>query len=148
MTVRSEDAKAELKEAEQKLKEAKEELKEAEQKLKEAKEELKEAKEELKEAEQKLMEIKQADPGNTAEIQRLEQKLQGLDDAVKELGLSVISKSTIVRRLESQLLPAMAGPAFASSGGGARGQSSLSPHRTLSRLVIRRHAYRRRHQLA
>ena len=109
MTGRSEEAKAELKEAEQKLKEAKAELKEAEEKLKEA-----EQKQE--QVEQKLMETKQTDPPHTAEVQRLEQKLQGWDEAVRELRLSVISKSTIVRRLESQL-PVIAGPAFASSGG-------------------------------
>ena len=120
MTVRSEEAKAELKEAEQKLKEAEQKLKEAE--LAE-KQKLADAKAELAEAEQKLMETKQAAPANTAGIQRLEQKLQGLDDAVKELRLSVISKSTIVRRLESQLLPAIAGPAFTSSGGERKMQS-------------------------
>ena len=102
MTARSEEAKAELKVAEQKLADAKAELASAEAKQ--------------EQVEQKLMETKQADPANTAEIQRLEQKLQGWDDAVKELGLSVISKSTIVRRLESQL-PVIAGPALASSGG-------------------------------
>ena len=102
MTARSEEAKAELKVAEQKLADAKAELASAEAKQ--------------EQVEQKLMETKQADPANTAEIQRLEQKLQGWDDAVKELGLSVISKSTIVRRLESQL-PVIASPALASSGG-------------------------------
>ena len=109
MTARSEEAKAELKVAEQKLADAKAELADAKAELASA-----EAKQE--QVEQKLMETKQADPANTAEIQRLEQKLQGWDDAVKELGLSVISKSTIVRRLESQL-PVIAGPALASSGG-------------------------------
>ena len=49
MTGRTEDAKAELKESEQKLKRAKAESKEA--------------KKELMQAEQKLMEIKQVDPG-------------------------------------------------------------------------------------
>ena len=117
MTVRSEEAKAELKEAEQKLADAKAELAEAEQKLADA-----EAKQE--QIEQKLMETKQAAPANTAGIQRLEQKLQGLDDAVKELRLSVISKSTIVRRLESQLLPAIAGHALASLRGERKLQRS------------------------
>ena len=102
MTVRSEEAKAELKEAEQKLADAKVELASAEAKQ--------------EQVEQKLMETKQADSANTAEVQRLEQKLQGLDEAVRELRLSVISKSTIVRRLESQL-PLIPDPALASSGG-------------------------------
>ena len=68
------------------------------------------------------METKRADPANTAEVQRLEQKLQGLDEAVRELRLSVISKSTIVRRLESQL-PVIAGPPLGSSGGERHMQS-------------------------
>ena len=68
------------------------------------------------------METKHADPANTAEVQRLEQKLQGLDEAVRELRLSVISKSAIVRRLESQL-PVIAGPPLGSSGGERHMQS-------------------------
>ena len=125
MTVRSEEAKAELKEAEQKLKEAEQKLADAKAELADAKKlaELADAEAKQEQIEQKLMETKQAAPANTAGIQRLEQKLQGLDDAVKELRLSVISKSTIVRRLESQLLPAIAGPAFTSSGGERKMQS-------------------------
>ena len=101
MTVRSEDAKAELKEAEQKLREAEQKLREAEQKQ--------------EQVEQKLMETKQADPANTAEIQRLEQKLQTLNGDVAVLrkafyskSASVESKEDVIRRLESQL-PATAG---------------------------------------
>ena len=115
MTVRSEEAKAELKEAEQKLADAEAKLASAEAKQ--------------EQVEQKLMETKHADPANTAEVQRLEQKLQGLDEAVRdlrlsvrELRLSVISKSAIVRRLESQL-PVIAGPPLGSSGGERHMQS-------------------------
>ena len=114
MTARSEEAKAELREAEQKLADAKAELASAEAKQ--------------EQVEQKLMETKRADPANTAEVQRLEQKLQGwttvrdLRLSVRELRLSVISKSTIVRRLESQL-PLIASPALTSSGGERKMQS-------------------------
>ena len=137
MTARSEEAKAELREAEKKLADAKKELKEAEQKLADAKKELKEAETQQGQVEQKLMETKQADPANTAEIRRLEEKLQrmkqelqGFIDAVRELGLSVISKSAsvrskeeVIRQLESQLLPAIADPALALAGGELNTQS-------------------------
>ena len=109
MTARSEEAKAELKVAEQKLADAKAELASAEAKQ--------------EQVEQKLMETKQADPANTTEIQRLEQKLQTLNGDVAVLrkafyskSASVESKEDVIRRLESQL-PVIAGPALASSGG-------------------------------
>jgi len=123
MTARSEEAKAELKVAEQRLADAKAELASAEAKLASA-----EAKQE--QVEQKLMETKQADPANTVEIQRLEQKLQTLNGDVAVLrkafyskSASVESKEDVIRRLESQLLPAIAGPAFTSSGGERKMQS-------------------------
>ena len=116
MTARSEEAKAELKVAEQKLADAKAELADA-------KKELKEAETQQGQVEQKLMETKQADPANTTEIQRLEQKLQTLNGDVAVLrkafyskSASVESKEDVIRRLESQL-PVIAGPALASSGG-------------------------------
>jgi chromosome segregation ATPase len=129
MTIRSEEAKAELKEAEQKLADAKAELKEAEAKLASA-----EAKQE--QVEQKLMETQQADPANTAEIQRLEQKLQTLSGDVAVLrkafyskSASVESKEEVIRRLESQL-PVIAGPALASSGGEMKMHSSAEQTQT------------------
>jgi hypothetical protein len=112
MTARSEEAKAELREAEKKLADAKKELKEAET--------------QQGQVEQKLMETKQADqadPANTAEIQRLERKLQTLNGDVAVLrkafyskSASVESKEDVIRRLESQL-PVITGPSLASSGG-------------------------------
>ena len=123
MTGRSEEAKAELREAEQKLADAKAELADAKAELASA-----EAKQE--QVEQKLVETKQADPTNTAVIQRLEQKLLTLDGDVAALRkayysklASVESKEEVVRRLESQLLPAIAGPALALAGGEMNAQS-------------------------
>ena len=150
MTARSEEAKAELRQAEKKLADAKAELADAKAELADAKAELADAKaeladakaeladakKELKEAEtqqgqveQKLMETKHTDPPNTAEVQRLEQKLLTLNGDVAALRkayysklASVESKEEVVRRLESQL-PVIAGPAFASSGGERKMQS-------------------------
>jgi predicted nucleic acid-binding Zn-ribbon protein len=123
MTVRSEEAKAELKEAEQKLADAKAELADAKAELADAKTELKGAETQQGQVEQKLMQTKQADPFNTAEIQRLEEKWQTLNGDVAVLrrafyskSASVESKEAVVRRLESQL-PVIVGPALASSGG-------------------------------
>ncbi len=130
MTARSEEAKAELREAEQKLADAKTELADAKAELADAKAELASAEAKLASAEakqeqveQKLMETKQADPANTAEIQRLEQKLQTLSGDVAVLrkafyskSASVESKEEVIRRLESQLL-AIAGLALTSPGG-------------------------------
>ena len=122
MTAASEEAKAELRAAEQKLADAKAELKEAEQKLASA-----EVRQE--QSEQKLMETKQAEPVNTAGIQRLEQKLQTLIGDIAVLrnsfyskSASVQSKEDVVRRLESQL-PTIAGPPLAPSGGETKMQS-------------------------
>ena len=88
-----------------------------------AKAELASAEAKQEQVEQKLMETKQADPANTTEIQRLEQKLQTLNGDVAVLrkafyskSASVESKEDVIRRLESQL-PVIAGPALASSGG-------------------------------
>ena len=134
MTAGSEEAKAELKEAERKLADAKVELTEAEAKF--------------EQVEQKLMETKQADPANTAEIQRLEQKLHTLNGDVAVLrrafyskSASVESKEEVVRRLESQL-PAIAGHALASLRGERKLQRSVehSTHKmafflSLARLV-------------
>jgi hypothetical protein len=139
MTARSEEAKAELREAEQKLADAKAELKEAEQKLADAKAELKEAETQQEQVEQKLMETKQADPVNTAEIQRLEQKLQRMRTELSQLQSSLISKHAsvlskeesvrskeeVIRRLESQL-PMIAGIALAPAGAASTGPQPLS----------------------
>ena len=90
MTARSEEAKAELKVAEQKLADAKAELADAKAELASA-----EAKQE--QVEQKLMETKQADSANTAEVQRLEQKLQGLSTVtIAVLRKAFYSKSASV----------------------------------------------------
>ena len=116
MTARSEEAKAELKVAEQKLADAKAELADAKAELASA-----EAKQE--QVEQKLMETKQADSANTAEVQRLEQKLHTLNGDIAVLrkafyskSASVESKEDVIRRHESQL-PLITGPSLASSGG-------------------------------
>ena len=128
MTASSEEAKAELAEAEKKLADAKAELADA-------KKELKEAETQQEQVEQKLMETKHTDPPNTAEVQRLEQKLLTLNGDVAALRkafysklASVESKEEVVRRLESQL-PVIAGPAFASSGGERKTQSRQIAHR-------------------
>jgi chromosome segregation ATPase len=136
MQARSEEAKAELKEAEQKLADVKAELKEAEAKLKEAEAKLKEAEANQERVEQKLMETKQADPANTAGIERLERKWLTLNGDVAALRkayysklASVESKEEVVRRLESQLL-VTAGPALASSGGEMKMHSSAEQTQT------------------
>ena len=57
------------------------------------------------------METKQAAPANTAGIQRLEQKLQGLDDAVKE---TVCERTTTVCDFQEYHRPTARVPAAAS----------------------------------
>ena len=130
MTGRSEEAKAELREAEQKLADAKAELADAKAELASAEAKLASAEAKQEQVEQKLVETKQADPTNTAVIQRLEQKLLTLDGDVAALRkayysklASVESKEEVVRRLESQLLPTIAGPALALAGGERKMQS-------------------------
>ena len=93
-TRRPEEAKAELREEEQKLADAKAELKETEGKLEEA-----EAK--LEQVQQELMEAKQAGPPNTAKIQLLEEKLQRLKHAFSALQSSLDSKRGRVQSLEA-----------------------------------------------